>query len=547
MAPRLEIVGDVETGAPYLAWGRQQHALGLFGVRQVEDGAITVDIQPEFVRVIVAGGLSGIICHPRSGVIQQITYRQRVDTGDISYWQNLYTPGVVGGWQDGTTPLTTEYPFPLIDEDNASFILQPSLTAGEFSSDFGNYGNLYWTNGNADDPVILSWRGTPTRHFRLGGEFDIPGLSTPETALTGVIEDKPIYTTFGTKVYQNGAVYADAPRYNWPYPPGPDRCLVLGACADSTGKVYIVTHSDHYAAPSPVIKGGIYLTLWREGQGVDGWEIVAEHLYGRNGLPWFANSSGTEFICGNGDRLTTTGVLSRKASVVGTQQELVGDSIRFSYGFENSDYYEFAGNDVAKSDVSLVFAAESSRVAAGQVVQDYPPPYDILLEHPVQPLVLVRHLVGGSMAAYGGEMPYTFSPDTMCSCGSTFVTVTDACGNTDSGLVRGGTSENSEWVEDFQPYTPVCTCQSVARLEYTTVNGTLIYQFCTSQNVTDCTGKGYIPQDTSVETALRETASTYTKINYCQAVSKISGECITGCTQSQTSVFTWQCKSGYTC
>lgn len=384
--------------------------------------------------------ISGIILHPRSGAITDISY--------IEYVSGLYgsspvtrnAKGVAGGWGKGGTVLDSHYIYPLDDSDNASFY-KGSLTTDTISNGVvvstniddesygftssGVYGNLYWDNGAVynisdkswDKPyVILSWRGTPTRHFRLPSNIDIPGFSLFETASPGMFEDTPQYTSFGTKLYQGGDVISEAPSYSWPYNNSgvQGRCLILGAMQDADGVKYIVTQSDHYYTPKVVwqntddsihtgdsatgsevqvehalTKPGFWLTLWRSKRSedksklyIDGWELVSEVNYGRNGLPWFGNLSGTLFTCGNGDTLTSSGVLSIKSPTYGhwsesavlTSVATVGNPPYWSVGtkfYDSSNmtfeslysgkvYHEFNGDADEYAPTSFSFHAESS-------------------------------------------------------------------------------------------------------------------------------------------------------------------------------------------
>lgn len=283
--------------------------------------------------------LTGVIMHPRSGPIENLHYTEYVAGPYGSMPESRHFPGVMGGWERGKKLLTTQYIYPLVDNDNASFAkgslttkyLEDNVPARRVINDKfsgfvtpGVYGNLYWDNGAAYDTetkkwdksyVSFSWRGTPTRHFRLPGNIDIPGFSTFETSTPGMIEDTPVYTAFGTALYQGGKLLKYAPTYSWPYNSTGvrGRCLILGAMQDDTKAIYIITHSDRYYAPGGVAKPGFYLMLWTskitkiEGKiRVDGWELIYEANYKRNGLPWFGNKAGKSFKCGNGDKIDIT-------------------------------------------------------------------------------------------------------------------------------------------------------------------------------------------------------------------------------------------------
>jgi hypothetical protein len=331
----------------------------------------------------ISGGFTGVICHPRSGVIQSIPYTEYVSTpgfGSSPVVQS--TLGVTGGWKDGKTLLNTQYVFPLDDTDNASFIITDNVEGvfdGYFAGSESLYGNLYWTNGEIDEDkiVVLSWKGTPTRHFRLPSNIEIPGSSILEGIIPGTIEDTPEYTSFGVILYQDGELYKESPKYNWPNG-GPNQCLILGAMQDMAGITYIVAQSDRRNAPAEVAKPGFYITLWKDTLvdndkvQVDGWELISEYFYGRNGLPWFGNQSGTEFVCGNGDKLSIDGTLIYKSAGVSAYAETMdGDEWGVTSSYVGSEFHEYSGDTLAKSDVAFSFASSESSSHTGKGSVNY--------------------------------------------------------------------------------------------------------------------------------------------------------------------------------
>ena len=246
---------------------------------RVADGAVitcskvynleTVDIDitavgvPDLREVV---SITGYILQPRSGPVINLYYY-------IDGAPNIEL-GVVGGWANGRTVLTTEFIFPLIDNDKASFVYgtrmsEKYVNSQKQSADSflyyafdprDNYGNLYWHNDASynkttkrwDKPFLsLSWAGTPTRHGRVPSNYNIPGLSAIERAL-GLDDDVYDYTTFWTALYSGGRKIADAPTFSWPAGASQTRGLILGAAITSDGHTHIITQNDHQIAPKYV-------------------------------------------------------------------------------------------------------------------------------------------------------------------------------------------------------------------------------------------------------------------------------------------------------
>jgi hypothetical protein len=459
---------------------KQQMQLGnlKIGTRTVDFGNgvtcfcnICFNLEEVFIRIARINNdivsIAGIIFHPRSGKITQIAYTEYTANELGSNPVSRYTPGVVGGWANGVTPLTTGYVFPLVDEDNASFVLN-AKDSGLFSGSEGNYGNLYWSNG----ATTLSWRGTPTRHFRLPNSIEIPGISTFETSVHGLWEDTPQYTTFGTNLYQGGIVLAKAPHYSWPYNGSGvgGQCLILGAMQDTKGIIYIVTQSDHYNAPEsvklgdtdhPLTKSGFWLTLWKSGSQLDKWDLISEFNYGRNGLPWFGNSNGTEFVCSNGDRLTASGAFSGHAGTgggtykeVSVLRETSGNvnyysafSMSFEATYSGDDYSEYKGLIPVSSPIGLTFSASSALQSTPGVSKTYTGEFPILTQ--IAPLILggPDAWTGnpGNFWVSGGEGPYSWTyPSNSCSPNVGSISVRDCHGSSVTRPLR--LSGNGYWL-----------------------------------------------------------------------------------------------------
>jgi hypothetical protein len=452
--------------------------------------------------------ITGIIFHPRSGGIEDLPYTEYVVDELGSHAETMHLAGVKGGWSNGKDVLNTPYIYPLVDSDNASF-LKGSLTTKKYSNgslvsgmtedkdDFihpGVYGNLYWDNGAVYDAenkkwdkpyVVLSWRGTPTRHFRLPSNIDIPGFSLFETATPGTYEDTPEYTAFGTQLYQGGGLSATAPNWSWPYNGSGvgNKCLILGAMQGDAG-LFIVTQNDHYNAPNNVwiysngerregdtetylatvsgvqppvtivftqalTKPGFFLGLWKSGGKVGGWELVAELSYSRKGLPWFGNVSGTEFVCSNGDKLTISGTLTPRQNSFGGYEETGEQCLTtFHSTYNGQDYFEFGSDTLLNAVITHSFTAATSFSDTANTYNDMGKNWPEVV-HPDDPVINMRVEPGTDVSyimVYGGMSPKTSNVGTFTDtnrldftgqCGTKQVTITDACGLVfDAGLRR---------------------------------------------------------------------------------------------------------------
>lgn len=326
---------------------------------------------------------SGIICHPRSGPIQYFSFSKSSSDGIVTSAEYFKRRGVGGGWEYGDTELigaSYDSLFPLIDDDRASFLIgtslkqlfvndkkanSPILSKVSQFIEPGAYGNLYWTNNSKwDDETLswdkkfesVSWKGTPTRHFRVPTNYNIPLLSILASSHYGAFDDVNTYTTFGTELYKSGSVYLDAPSFSWPENGGSvnGKSLILGANTN-----YIITLNDHMEAPNyfwcfsdgtslsgndkqtvsdylssvndvlpnpdPPTKllsefelesPGYFLGIWTniptlnsdrsltfDKIRTNGWELIGETRYSRNGLPWFSDQTMQNFVCSNGDKI----------------------------------------------------------------------------------------------------------------------------------------------------------------------------------------------------------------------------------------------------
>lgn len=530
MSCRVQIIGDATKAAAFMPWARKQWANMESGHKTWHFDGVTIEVirsgESGVVRIMAEWGF-GVLLHPRQGAVKLFTHYSWESTpvGIVAVPKKTLH-GVAGGWGNGVTPLVGEYIYPLIDADDASYLLgsesaEDDEITGDFADSTGNYGNLYWCNEDADNPVFLSWKGTPTRHFRLANNIEINGFSIQETALKGADEDMPVFTAFGNSIYQNGSVLYTAPRWNWPYT-GQDKCFVLGAMQDGNGDIWAIMQSDRYNVPKYVVyfsdgyriasdnegdkssylsshsgvtvafekeyptKVGIFTMLWKQGGPVDNWTFVQEWNTGRQGLPWFGNKSGTEFVNSLGSKITVVGTKTDLQPVTGTyKEEMTGgesDSIcshgRFTAAYTDKDFHEFKLDELVYGSRSLSFTATSLKTFVAAVTKVYDDPVDQLYDPDVpeqapvelhwevtQYTTTIINSVGTgfNLGAHGGQGNYsvTYSGFTVVdgvvtsapSCGMGSVTVTDSCGATITREVR---LPSGVWITT-SPYTYALT------------------------------------------------------------------------------------------
>ena len=535
MSCRVQITGDAIKAATFEPWARKQWANMESGRKTWHFDGVTIEVirsgESGVVRIKAEGGI-GVLLHPRQGAVKLFTHYSWESTpvGIVAVPEKTLH-GVAGGWTNGVTPLAGEYIYPLIDADDASYLLGSESAdddeiTGDFADSTGNYGNLYWRNEDADNPVFLSWKGTPARHFRLGSNIEIDGFSTQETSIPGAIDDLPLFTSFGTKIYQSGNVLVEAPRWNWPYS-GQDRCLVLGVTQDTDGVLWAVMQSDRYNVPNYIVyfsdgyrmatdddgaaagylsshsgvtivfekhyptKLGIYTMLWKQGGPVDGWAFVQEWNTGREGIPWFGNKAGTEFVSSTGDRITVGGDWFNASTGSGIYAETKtgadGESIflhgRFAATFSAHDFYEFALDALVSGSRSLSFSATTDKTYVEPALKAYTGSFRRIY-NPDDPAQAPRPLrfqtstsdtqqvvVGAQFYALvvdgQGTRTFTYNGFTVndigvvtsaTGCGMGSVTVTDECGDSDTKEVRlpSGVwldTGNTFWLYGY-PYLP---------------------------------------------------------------------------------------------
>ena len=513
--------GSAEAASPLigLCYNRAHQLEGRFVTEAYElDGCTAIlKVRGDSSVAIISCGDSGVVLHPRTGAVELLSYTEYLN----QFGLNVPVPrktiwGVKGGWLNGTTNYDTANIYPIDDGDNASFGLgvededaEEKVLVGEFLQDEGNYGNLYWWNGNLEEPDFLSWKGTPTRHFRVPNNIDIPGISIQETATPSLMgEDVPIFTTFSHYVYNGGVVLETAPAYNWPYS-GPSLAYVLGAARDSEGTIYIVTQSDRHNVPLYIAafsdgtviqndtgqgvdrqgvtrtfykqysqKKGIYTQLWKQGTQFQGWDLVWEEETGRIGLPWFADKDCTEFVRGDGATLTIGGLYQAKASVTGTLQTSgdmndICSSLAFAHSFTDYLFHEHSVKTLVSLATSLrsnhTFTNPRTKVYRGSFKHIYHPDIEANKPKPLQwaltitstHLATVGQIFSSGVSGGQGELIVSYQGFTVvngivtsvsgCAGGGGAMgseTVTDECGASITRPIRlqgGFWRRTSEW------------------------------------------------------------------------------------------------------
>ena len=275
MRPKIEVIGDAQIAAPYVEWAK------LAWVKQTSTYAYKHmgDCLVELIKTETNSCIrfytevsSGFIAHPRTGSLENLS----INSGEA------IIPIIAGGWNltgSTLTKLTTKYPYPLIDSDNASILIDQHKITTTLLGDISNYGNYYLIN----DTEIVSWKGAPNRHAQFSSGFFIPGIDSSTRSYSGFTE----------KIYSRGALLGTGP-------------LIDGVF----GFIYALTFFENkYVA---VIKTQIGFGLWTSTNltNVTAWEKLVEVSDVLPDLPWWFDNT-VDFIkavSSRGDVLTTTGL-----------------------------------------------------------------------------------------------------------------------------------------------------------------------------------------------------------------------------------------------
>lgn len=310
----MVILPTSERAAEYKWLADKCLALKSFGTKVIEDNGVTIlcKYTPTQATLIdITSG--GFICHPRTGnFASQPIYNL---DGTIIPVQSVQA----GGWQQTGSGLV-QYPsadnviYPIIDEDKSSATVTKDEI--EFLGNNSAYGNLYWSNEDAS--IVLSWKGSPHRYYRIPDTINIPTLSH-------YFSGRSAMTVFGPNVYKDGKVYASVPDSS------PSAMYVMGA--SQIGKtVYVVALLDTEHSFETVV-----LSTNTPSSIVEGcnWKELGRKNVGRSELPWFPNTKGTTFTSVTGDTVsikddTAIFTVVEKSSLLGSfSAENTGTKRRF--------------------------------------------------------------------------------------------------------------------------------------------------------------------------------------------------------------------------
>lgn len=322
MKPIIEIIGDADLAAPFVEWAKLEWTkqVSTYTYKHVGDCLI------EFIKTETNSRIrfyteanSGFILHPRTGTLDSLS----INSGEVKI------PVVSGGWNltgSTLTKLSTKYPFPLIDSDNASLRVSQDKITTSLLGEASSYGNYYLINGDE----IISWKGAPNRHAQFSSRFSIPGIESSTRSYSGFTE----------KIYSKGDVVGSGP-------------LVAGAF----GFIYALAFFENkYIA---VIKTKTGTGLWTSTNLANNalWEKLIEVSEPLPDLPWwFDFSSGfIKAVSSKGDILTISGL--EKANIAQLVTSVGTDGLHTINGsvdvlFEGSVYSNISTSYISDINIS---------------------------------------------------------------------------------------------------------------------------------------------------------------------------------------------------
>lgn len=298
-----------------------------------------IQIKNETCYCIIYSGLSGFAAHPRSG-----------NTIEVFSVGSIYSPelrrGVSSGGWDETKEYAEQAPifYPIADNVTGDALYQTTqkTTIGSGVYKLLKYGNIYWIGSTGK---ILSWKGTPNRHFKVDYHINIPDLSSVDDYTTENFEAVPQYTCFGNSVYSGGSVIATSPVFPWQNSGESldsfNSGWILGAAyrnnklviivyenrrfakqfeyqvlyndsvvrlvyGDSSDEARLSLDTDESLGEYTTLAGGFPIVVYQRGGLVDGWTRLAEFSKPRAGLPWFFSADGNAATCSNGSIISLT-------------------------------------------------------------------------------------------------------------------------------------------------------------------------------------------------------------------------------------------------
>jgi hypothetical protein len=250
----------------------------------------SVEVTTEIVEETI---IRGFITHPRNGVVRGFQFpghdSARTPTYGIAHTGigysededgNIIDDGDYAGAQEGLA-------YPLIDEDEKE-------RHWLFSNDEGweaegpqqlMYGNVDWKGPAGEDRKILTYKGNPSRYWPVGQFVEIPGLSSVDHSVEGMLNSYEYMTVFGDKVYEGGQVLATMP---WLYHPlnsvdggweaNHQNAQVLGAAyRESDGVLICIVKTCYNSYPHvktvPPAEGSMVSTwqVWKDGLLIQDW------------------------------------------------------------------------------------------------------------------------------------------------------------------------------------------------------------------------------------------------------------------------------------
>lgn len=169
--------------------------------------------------------IHGFLAHPRNGTARGFQFpghdAARAPTYGIAHTGKGYKLE-----DDVITDLGDDegaqvgIPYPLTDD--RSTVYHFSLVDGVWTAEGPQelmYGNVDWKGKKTDNPEdrwILTYKGNPSRYWPVGNFVEIPGLSSVDHFVEGMLNSYEYMTVFGDKIYEGGKVLVEMP---WLYHP----------------------------------------------------------------------------------------------------------------------------------------------------------------------------------------------------------------------------------------------------------------------------------------------------------------------------------------
>jgi hypothetical protein len=236
----------------------------------VDDTGTIIEVRctaDEARAVIISGGITGFLFHPRTGEIA-------TDDNGLRYVHGT------GGQPDGTPVAGGPYLYPLVDDDGGTRNISWDADTAAWEYDENppeNYGNIWWFG---PDGEVLSWRGPAGRLLPVDADKNYTGLSQfDEDLLTGGTK----YTPFGGSIYEGGTAIAAPAGYK-----------VLGA-AYYNGELVAVLGGNYRDLTNPLGgTGGFFAELHVLTGGE--WSRMAFIATGRPLSPWMFSQDGSQAV-----------------------------------------------------------------------------------------------------------------------------------------------------------------------------------------------------------------------------------------------------------